>query len=171
MLVEGHDVEKTGISVDEMVCKKAHRPHGHLSKRQYWKNSWRSSSTLSRLVLRWTSLDRRMCLVRIVYIMLQGIRRMFKSSNSSLIITMETSKTSSIQDEEDEKIDYIVTMILYHRGHCVIMRKYGEERDLLYDYCDYPNNMNDETDYKDYAAKNTLILMVIIIDKLKNPNI
>ena len=100
MLVEGHDVEKTGMSVDEMVSKEGKNSVGdshtplQMAARM---SSWRSSSTSSRVVLQWTSLDRRIVMVGIVYIMLQGIqRRMFKCSNGSSTITMETSNRSSI---------------------------------------------------------------------------
>ena len=36
-----------------------------------------------------------------------------------------------------------------------LLRKYGAERDDSYDYCDYPNHMNDDfyDYYDDYAAK------------------
>ena len=62
MLVEGHDVEKTGMSVDEMVSKEGkivvvtHITPLQSAARM---NSWRSPSTSSRVVLQWTSLDRR----------------------------------------------------------------------------------------------------------------
>ena len=58
-LVEGHDVEKTGISVDEMVSKEGKNSlvtHSHLYNRQNRKNSLRLSNTSSRLaLLKWTS--------------------------------------------------------------------------------------------------------------------
>ena len=98
-MVEGHDVEKTGMSVDDMVSTEGRivEVTSDTFKRQQGMNSWRSSSTSSRVVLQWTSLDRRIVLVIIVYILLHLIqRRMFKRSNGSLTITMETSKRSSI---------------------------------------------------------------------------
>ena len=65
-LVEGHDVEKTGMSVDDMVNREGKivvlltHTFTNGSKRM---SSWRSSSTSSRVVLQWTSLDRRISMV------------------------------------------------------------------------------------------------------------
>ena len=73
--VEGHDVEKTGMSLDEMVSKEGKDSDGNSCTPLQWQqrmNSWRSSSTSSRVVLQWTSLDRRIVMVGIVYIMLHG---------------------------------------------------------------------------------------------------
>ena len=70
MLVEGHDVEKTGISVDEMVSKKG-KDFGYSRytplQMAVEKEELEIANTSSRLVL-WTSLEVPRAIVRIVYI-------------------------------------------------------------------------------------------------------
>ena len=133
MLVEGHDVEKTGMSLDEMVSKEGKDSDGDSYtplRMAAIMNSWRSSSTSSRVVLQWTSLDRRIVLAVIVYIVLHGNqRRMFKYSNGSLIITMETSNRSSIirRISMDKHLDYAYEYNHSHIRNDIVslLRKYG----------------------------------------------
>ena len=104
-LVEGHDVEKTGMSVDEMVSKEGKNSDGNSctplqSAADVFRNEQfeivqyfvKTCTTKVDLIGQTNSM------VGIVYIMLHSVqRRMFKCSNASLTITMETSKRSSIK--------------------------------------------------------------------------
>ena len=102
-MVEGHDVEKTGMSVDDMVSKEGKDSYGDSRTPLQSAVMNEQFEIVQFLVKTCTNkvdiIGQTDSMVGIVYIMLQGIqRRMFKRFNVSSIITMEkTSKQSSIK--------------------------------------------------------------------------